>query len=139
MIQTASTHLVLHLCQYKAAFLSLPSCPSDNGLQLPRVAQHVLDHHLAYFLFGRLMRQRALVRVCAGSGTRRATGSRSREVDLAVLDGPTAVTSKVDNGAFGVEEEQRLGRAEGERRVGALATGGDLGADLGREDLRVRN
>ncbi len=67
----------------------------------------------------------------AGRYGRRRIG----EEDLAVPDNPAPVAGKVDDGAFRVEKEERLGRAERQRGVGALAARGDVGTDLGRQDL----
>jgi hypothetical protein len=40
---------------------------------------------------------------------------------VAVPDDPAALARKVDDGALGVEEEERLRRRQREGRVGALA------------------
>lgn len=105
-----------------------------NSLQLPRVAQRVLDHQLAHLLLAASAGRRLVVVVGslpAGSGGLGLLG----EVDPAVLEGPAAGAGKVDDGALGVEEEERLCGRDGQGRVGALAAGCDLGADLGCEDL----
>ena len=100
------------------------SVPLDNSLKFPGVPQRVLNHHLAYLL--------DLLAFLAG------LGAGGGEEDLAVLNGPAPRAGEFDNGAFGVEEEERLGGRYGQGRIGALAAAGDLGADLGCEDLSGR-
>lgn len=78
-----------------------------NGLKLPRIAQRVLNDHLADVL--------CLAVLAPLDG-------RAGEEDLAVAHGPAALPGKVDDGALGLEKEQRLGAAEREGRVRALAT-----------------
>ncbi len=65
-------------------------------------------------------------------------GAGGGEEDLAVLDVPAPGAGELDDGAFGIEEEERLGGRYGQGRVGALAAAGDLGADLRCEDLPGR-
>lgn len=107
-----------------------------NSLQLPRITERVLDHQLAHFLLAASAGRGLVVLVarlpagccCGGLGL-------LGEVDPAVLEGPAAGAGKVDDGALRVEEEEGLCGGDGQGRVGALAARGDLGADLGREDL----
>lgn len=61
---------------------------------------------------------------------------QNREVDAPVLHDPTAVLRELDHVALAVEEEERLGRGDGQARVGLLARRGDLFADLVGKDLR---
>lgn len=104
-----------------------------NSLELPRVAQRVLNDQLAHLLLAARAGSGLviLVAACLGGGRLCLLG----EVDPAVLEGPAAGAGKVDDGALGFEEEKGLCGRDGQGRVGALAAGGDLGADLGREDL----
>lgn len=79
-----------------------------NSLQLPRVAQRVLDHQLAHLLLAASAGRGLVVLV-----TRLPAGCRGGlgllgEVDPAVLEGPAAGAGKVDDGALGVEEEEGL-------------------------------
>lgn len=104
-----------------------------NSLQLPGVAKRVLDHQLAHLLLSPGAGRGLVVVVslpAGGSGL-----GLLGEVDPAVLEGPAAGAGKLDDGALGVEEEERLRGRDGQGRVGALAAGGDLVADLGGEDL----
>lgn len=107
-----------------------------NSLQLARVAQRVLDHQLAHLLLA-ASAGRGLVVLIARlpAGCRRGGLGLLGEVDPAVLEGPAAGAGKVDDGALGVEEEEGLCGGDGQGRVGAFAARGDLGADLGGEDL----
>jgi len=107
----------------------------DDGFELPRVAERVLDDHLAHRLVGG-GGAGAAVLLRAGLGL--AGGGHGGEEDLAVPNDPAAVVGELDDCALRVEEKQRLGRAQRQRRVGALAARGDLGADLRRQDLSGR-
>lgn len=75
-----------------------PPPPLHNRLQLPGVPQRVFNHHLANLLL--LLLLPFLVGVELGGGG---------EVNSPILDDPTAVVGKVDDGAFRVEEEEGLG------------------------------
>lgn len=108
-----------------------------NSLQLPRVAQRVLDHELAHLLLAASTGRGLLIVFALGGGG--GLGLLG-EVDPAVLEGPAAGAGKLDDGALGVEEEERLCGGDWQGGVGALAAGGDLVADLGGEDLfRLRS
>lgn len=98
----------------------LRDCLHDR-LELAGVAERVLDDHLAEVLL-----LAVLVDGLAGVG----------EVDVAVADDPAAGLGELDDGALRVEEEEGLGAVDGQAGVCALGGGGDLGADLGGEDLR---
>jgi hypothetical protein len=56
---------------------------------------------------------------------------------VAILDSPTTVFGKCQNVAFGVKEEKRLGRADGQAGVCPFAAAGDFGANLVLENLVV--
>lgn len=68
--------------------------PLNNSLQLPGIAEGILDDHLAHVLLLLLV----------------ARLLRRGEEDVAVLDRPAAGAREFDHGALGVEEEERLGR-----------------------------
>jgi hypothetical protein len=109
-----------HISHLFASPLPL-TAPSYNRLQLPRIAQRVLDNRAAGahdVLVGRLR-----------------LGLLLGEVDAAVLGQPAARLRKLHHGALGVEEQQVLGVGDGQGRVGALRARGDFGADRGDEDL----
>lgn len=79
-----------------------------NGLQLPRIAQRVLDHQLAHLLLAaRAGRGLVILFARLPAGCRGGLGLLG-EVDPAVLEGPAAGAGKVDDGALGVEEEEGL-------------------------------
>lgn len=105
-----------------------------NSLQLPGVAQRVLDHQLAHLLLA-TSAGRSLIIVVASLPAGGSGLGLLGEVDPSVLEGPAAGAGKLDDGALGVEEEERLCGRDGQGWIGALAAGGDLGADLGGEDL----
>jgi hypothetical protein len=91
----------------------------DNHLQLPRIAQRILDDLVA-------RDQDVLAQVVV---------LLLGEVYPAVLDHPTALLGKLDNAPLRVEEEQRLGVGHGNRGVRALAAGCNFLADSADEDL----
>lgn len=97
----------------------LPSPGLHNRLQLPGIPQRILNHHQTHIL----LRLLALVH------------ARSGEEDLTVLDSPAALVGEVNHRAFALQEEEGFGRRDGQARVRLLAGCGDLGADLGGEDL----
>ena len=94
---------------------------SYNRLQLPSVAQRVLNHRAAGAHDVPVRRLRL--------------GLLLGEVDAAVLGQPAARLRKLHHGALGVEEQQVLGVGDGEGGVGALGARGDFGADGVDEDL----
>jgi hypothetical protein len=101
--------------------LSTHSTQSYNRLQLPSIAQRVLND-------GAAGAHDVLVR-------RLRLGLLLGEVDAAVLGQPAARLRKLHHGALGVEEQQVLGVGDGQGRVGALGARGDFGADRVDEDL----
>ena len=109
----------MHPPFFPLSLLSPTHCPTahlNNSLQLPRIPQGILNHHLAHLLLLLLLATLLLL-------------SR-REIDMAVLDRPAARARKLDDGALRVEEQEGLGRGEREGGIGALGRGGDFGADL---------
>lgn len=88
------------------------------------IAQRILNRHLAHLLHLPLLIHSPQVLV--------------REVDAAVLDLPVPLLREIDDGALAIEEEEVLGRADGEGGVGGFGTGGDFVADLDGEDLALR-
>jgi hypothetical protein len=93
--------------------------PLDNCLQLPRIAQSILNDLIA-------RDQDILAQIIV---------LLLREVYPAILDNPAALFGKVDDAAFRVEEEERLGVGHGDRGVRAFAAGSDFFADCADEDL----
>jgi len=92
-----------------------------NRLQLPRVAQRILNDRIAtaHDVLPRGQHLRLLL----------------REVYAAILRHPAARLRELDDRAFRVEEQQVLGVADLKGRVGALGAGGDFRADGVDEDL----
>jgi hypothetical protein len=103
----------------------------NDSLQLPRITQRILDNQLAHIVLVVGAGRRSFLLVTALGGLGLLIG----EVDPAVPEGPAAGAGKVDDGALRLEEEEGLCGRDGEGRVGSLAAGGDLVADLGGEDL----
>ena len=95
----------------------------DNRLQLPSIAQRILNDQLAEGL------------LLLGTGLLRRRRLSRGEDDVAVLKDPAAGAGELNHLALGLEEEERLGRGDGKRGVGALGGGGDFGADLEGENL----
>lgn len=91
--------------------------PSDNSLQLPRIAQGILNRDLTRLL-DPLLSSRAVNRLFG-------------EVNPSIPHDPIPELRELDHGAFAVEEQEVLRAAYWERRVGFFAAGRDLGADLG--------
>jgi len=102
-----------------------PDSTSDNHLQLPRIAHHILN--------------RLLLPAHIPTSSTHAQLScliQLGEVDPPILDSPPVFARKVDDGALRVEEEEVLGRGDGEGGVGGLRARGDLAADRVQEVLR---
>lgn len=76
--------------------LSTLSYSLDNRLQLPRIAQRILNNRLIEVLLVAI----ATVLGIGPSGPR----SNRREVDMAISNSPAATTGEVDDGALGVQE-----------------------------------
>jgi hypothetical protein len=102
---------------FPASLLLQP--PLDNRLQLPRIAQRVLNDLIA-------RNQDILAQIIV---------LLLREVYPAILDNPSALLCKVDDAALGIEEEERLGVGHGDGGVRALATRSDFLADCADENL----
>jgi hypothetical protein len=98
---------------------TLPASALDNRLQLPSIAQRVLNDLIT----------------CDQDILAQVIVLLLREVYPAILDHPAALLSEVDDAAFGVEEEERLGVGYGDGGVCALAAGRDFLADGANEDL----
>lgn len=101
-----------------AMMFGTPSNPGyllDNRLQIPRVAQSILDHLVTGTEDVLLACQQILVLL--------------REIDTTILDYPVARLGELHHCAFGVEEEEVLGVGDGDGGVGFLGAGGDLVAD----------
>ena len=104
----------------------MPTIPTpfalNDGLQLPRIANRVLDD----------------LSTCDQNILLRTAFSISlvqREVDASVLDEPAAVVSEVNDAAFTWEEEEVLGAGNRKGGVCFFGAGGDFGADGADEDL----
>lgn len=109
-----------------------PDSTSNNHLQLPRIPDHILNRLLLP------------ARITASTEPQLSRSSccthviQFGEVDPPILDAPAVLARKVDNGALRVEEEEVLGRGDGEGGVGGLRAGGDLTADGVEEVLWAR-
>lgn len=114
---------------HRRFLLEVDKTKLDNGLQLPCVPQRILNDQLAHLLLGTATRKTSVLRIVDNFGL-------LGEVNHAILKDPAAGAGEINDGALGLEEEEGLGRRNGEVRVGALAGGGDFGANLGGEDLR---
>jgi hypothetical protein len=99
--------------------LLLTQHPLDNRLQLPCIAQSILNDLIA-------RDQDILAEIII---------ILLGKVYPAILDNPAALLCKVDDAAFRVEEQERLGVGHGDRGVRALAAGSDFLADCADEDL----
>lgn len=95
----------------------------NDGLQLTSISQRILYDKLAIVLA--LMLALALIS-CVG------------EVYVPIAHAPASVFGKLNNIAFGFEEEKTLGRADWQAGIRTLATAGDFGADLVLQDLSER-
>lgn len=60
------------------------------------------------------------------------------EENVTISDRPSPLPGKLDDVALRIEEEERLGRADGEAGVGAFAATGDFGADLILKNLEKK-
>lgn len=108
----------------------------DNSLQLSSIPESVLDDHPAELLL-LLTTGRSILFGCDGGRRRCGRCGDGREVDVAVANVPPAMPCKLEHGTLGVEEQQRLGAAQRQRRIRPFAGRGDLAADLRRKDLRL--
>jgi hypothetical protein len=96
---------------------------SDNHLQLPRIAHHILNRLLL------------AAHIATGPHAGRHLIQLGK-VDPPVLDRPAVLARKVDDGALRLEEEEVLGRGDGQGWVGGLCTRGNLAADGVQKVLR---
>lgn len=78
----------------------------DNSLELPCVAERILNDQLAHLLLDTNDSTSSLIVI-------QGFGGLVGEVNHAVLEDPAARAGKVDDGALGVEEEEGLGGGDG--------------------------
>jgi hypothetical protein len=107
----------LHCFRFPPHYQSFQSL--DNCLQLPCIAQRILDDLVArhHDIPARIL---IILR---------------REVYPSILDHPPGLLRELDDAAFRVEEEERLGVRDGDGWVRFLAARGNLFSNGANEDL----
>lgn len=96
----------------------------NNRLQFPSVAQCILDNRATGH-------QDVPLGPCSRLGL-------NREVYPSIAEDPAALLGKLNNCAFGLQEEEVLGVRDGKGGIGLLRAIGDFAADSTNKNLKRR-